>query len=397
MNTILTACVFVGIISIFTPLQAQQSWNYSSLREVRLDDAFLIEPPHALKRQIEKHLPSNLKAQTSPLAPQPLNLYNRLYRLSTVSRRSGKGLLRFQADGIDFSLPENIAVQLFPYLVSDGYWRSRYQTLQEWAFVSFDNGNLLSVDTADRRYGSFSPLVWLGYRYQPSQEWPVVFSVRTNTNVRQTLTLPALVRLAEWGSFATPQSIQALEQQQQLYARQQQQQQQQLQQQLDSLDRISSLFARQADSITLVLLQDSINLARQHLSAQVQETKDRMNRDLIFIMSVNTARSDYMFGLEFNLYNCFSKTISKIEISVTPVNDRGQLQKDRFERDIRTVRCMGPILPGSPAQYTFDELFWDDRGRIKFMRLSSIIFHFTDGTRRSFYGYEKILKHTLNK
>ncbi len=30
------------------------------------------------------------------------------------------------------------------------------------------------------------------------------------------------------------------------------------------------------------------------------------------------------------------------------------------------------------------------------MRVSSVTFHFPDGTRRTFNGYEKILKHTLN-
>ena len=84
--------------------------------------------------------------------------------------------------------------------------------------------------------------------------------------------------------------------------------------------------------------------------AEVQATKERMNRDQIFIMSINPARSDYMFGLEFNFYNCFQKIVTKLEITVTPVNDRGQLQKDQFNRDVRTVRCMGPVRPGSPAQ-----------------------------------------------
>jgi len=137
--------------------------------------------------------------------------------------------------------------------------------------------------------------------------------------------------------------------------------------------------------------------AEQRLMAEVQATKERMNRDQIFIMSINPARSDYMFGLEFNFYNCFQKIITKLEITVTPVNERGHLQKDQFNRDVRTIRCMGPIRPGSPAQYTFDELFWDDKGKIKYMRVTSIVFHFTDGTRRSFYGYDNIMKHTLNK
>lgn len=368
-----------------SPTNGQQSWNYSTITEAHLDDAYLIEPPHALKEQLEKKI-----------APQRLR-YNSLYRLSVSGKRAGKHTLRLQADSIDVSLSESLATQLFPYLVSDRYWRQRYSTLQEWAYIGMDNGSLIDVDTSDHRYAPFAPLVWLGYRYQPSPEWPVVFTVRTNTHVRQTLTLPALMRLAEWGAFTTEEGLLAYEERQALRQQQEQEHREQLQRQLDSLDRVSELFGRQADSITVVLQRDSIDQAEQRLMAEVQATKERMNRDQIFIMSINPARSDYMFGLEFNFYNCFQKIITKLEITVTPVNDRGQLQKDQFNRDVRTIRCMGPIRPGSPAQYTFDELFWDDKGKIKYMRVTSIVFHFTDGTRKSFYGYDNIMKHTLGK
>lgn len=375
---ICVSIIFNFQFSFFNSASAQQPWNYTALEEAHLDDAYLVEPPHALKQQI----------------PFPVN---HLYRLSVEQAKNGRRSLRFQSDSVDCTLPENIAEELFPYLISDRYWRKRYDRLQEWAFVRMDNGYIIEVDTADHRYGDLSTLVWLGYRYQPSVEWPVAFSVRTNTFERQTLTLPALQRLAEWGAFSTYESFRVNEQGRERQRIGEHRRQQQLQQQLDSLDRVSLLFARQADSITVVLQRDSLDQAEQRLMAEVQATKERMNRDQIFLMSVNTARSDYMFGLEFNFYNCFSKIISKIEITVTPVNDRGQVQKDQFNRDVRTIRCMGPIHPGAPAQYTFDELFWDDKGRIKYMRLTSVTFHFPDGTRKNFYGYEKILKHTLNK
>ncbi|MBR1549939.1 MAG: hypothetical protein IJ634_04810 [Bacteroidales bacterium] len=384
MIFVIVSIIFNFQLSIFNSAQAQQSWNYTTITEAHLDDAYLIEPPHALKKLIEKKI-----------APRKLK-YNRMYRLSVSGKRTGKYTLHFQTDSIDVSLPERLATELFPYLVSDRYWRARYRTLQEWAYIGMDNGSLLDVDTSDHRYGPFAPLVWLGYRYQPSPEWPVVFTVRTNTHARQTLTLPALQRLAEWGSFTTDEGLLAYEERQALRQQQELEHRQQLQRQLDSLDNVSELFARQADSITIVLQRDSIDQAEQRLMAEVQATKDRMNRDQIFIMSINPAHSDYMFGLEFNFYNCFQKIVTKVEITVTPINERNQIQKDQFNRDIRTVRCMGPIRPGSPAQYTFDELFWDDRGRIKYMRVTSITFHFTDGTTRSFRGYDNIRKHTLN-
>ena len=119
-----------------------------------------------------------------------------------------------------------------------------------------------------------------------------------------------------------------------------------------------------------------------------------MDRNAIFLISVLPARANHMFGLELNFYNCFSKTISMIEVEVTPYNDRSRVQQDRFGRAVRTVRCMGPILPHAPARYTFDELFWDG-GHIKYMRVTSVVFHFTDGSRRTFDGYDQILKHSL--
>ena len=182
--------------------------------------------------------------------------YNQLYRLSVGGERAGKRTLRLQADSIDVALPERLATEMLPYLVSDRYWRQRYCTLQEWAYIGMDNGTLLGVDTTDHRYGQFVPLVWLGYRYQPSTEWPVVFSVRTNTPERQTLTLAALQRLAEWGAFTTVEGLQAYEERMALRRQQEEEQQLQLQQQLDSLDRVSELYGRQADSITVVLQRD---------------------------------------------------------------------------------------------------------------------------------------------
>lgn len=385
MKTIFSNGLFLVLCSFFIPLSAQRPWNYSTLQEIRLDDAYFVDPPAVLKAKI---------AQYTEKTEVP---YNILYRLSVSCNNNGIHQILFQSDSIVFIIPEPLALELLPYLVSDRYWRERYRQLQDWAFVNMDNGYMIHVDTADRRYGHFSPLTWLGYSYQPSAEWPVLFSVRTNTYKPQTLTLPALQSLAEWGAFSTVDGLLAYEQNQRQQRQKELAQQQALQHHLDSLDRVSLLFARQADSITTALQRDSLAFAEERLMADVQATKDRMNRDEIFLLSVNPAKSDYMFGLEFNFYNCYQKIITKVEITVAPVNAKGQVQRDQFNRTVRTVRCMDPIRPESPAQYIFDELFWDDKGRIKYMRVTSVTFHFTDGTRKNFYGYEKILKHTLNQ
>lgn len=382
--------VCVSLIIVFhfsiSTVSAQQPWNYTSLEEAHMDEAYLVAPPAPLKAKV------NTASQSAGQS-----LYNRLYRLS-VEHGSQGDMLRLQSDSLTFSLPEDLASELFPYLVSRRYWQQRYAALQQWAFLYMDNDAplLIDIDTADRRYGPYSPVTWLGYRFQPSSDWPVVFTVRTNTHTLQELTLPALQRLAEWGSFTTDDGQHAYELHRDSILRSQLAEQQALQHLIDSLDRTAQLFAEQSDSLTLALRNDSLFHVRQQELLQVQAAKDRMNREQIFLMSLNPARSDYMFGLEFNFYNCFPKTISQINITVIPVDADGRLQRDRFNRDERTVRCMGPVEPGSAAQYTFDELFWDDSGRIQYMRLVDLSFLFSDGSRKTFSGYGKILKHTLN-
>lgn len=382
-------CLFIALSSYFLPLLAQQPWNHTSIEEAHLDDAYFVTPSAPLKAKIQKTLTQALKHSSNH------EIYNRLYRLSLEYQR-GDTLLRFQSDSLDFSLPAPLATELLPYLVSSRYWQQRYHTLQQWAFVSMDNNLLLDVDTSDRRYGPFSPITWLGYRFQPSAEWPVVFTVRTNTHTLQGLTLPTLQRLAEWGAFTTDAGQHAYELHRDSILRSQRAEQLALQQRIDSLNRVSEFLARQADSIAVALRNDSLQQAEQQTLQQVQATKEKMNREQIFLMSLNAAHSDYMFGLEFNFYNCYSKDISQIEITIIPVDAKGRLQRDRFNRNERSVRCMGPIKPGEPAQYTFDELFWDDSGRIRYMRVTNLTFFFADGTHKTFSGHEKILKHILN-
>ena len=383
VNVLLISIALHSPLSTPHSLHAQQPWNYDRLEEAYLDDAYLIEPPAELKTELEA-------AGAKPR-------YNTVYHLSGPYKSWGRNYMRFQShDGVDFRLPEEVAVKLFPHMVSCRYWNQRFSTLLQWSYVDKASlAGLIDVDTADERFGRYSTIRWLGYSFQPSEQWPVSFTVVTNTRHSQQMSLHAMERLAEWGAFATDDD--------QLYYEQHEQQLRQsaadrradLQRELDSLTSISDWAERHADSLVLALQQDSLSDANEQMQAEVERAKERMNRDEIFIMNIKPARSDYMFGVELNLYNCYDKTISKIELTVTPYNDRGQVQADKFQRTVRTVRCMGPIRPGSPAQYLFDELFWNDRGRIKYMRVTGITFHFTDGSYRSFSGYNQILKHSL--
>ncbi|MCR4659315.1 MAG: hypothetical protein K5650_03355 [Bacteroidales bacterium] len=151
-----------------------------------------------------------------------------------------------------------------------------------------------------------------------------------------------------------------------------------------------------ADSVASERYADSVAEAHARLREQIEQTKRDMDNRQVFIMNLNLAHSDYQFGLEFNFYNCFNKTIRKIEMQVTAYNAAGNVQRDKFDRRMRDVRCMGPIPPQSPAQYTFDELFWDSGGKIRYLRLTYIKFTFADGSTRAYNGYEDIAKHILN-
>ncbi len=268
------------------------------------------------------------------------------------------------------------------------YWNNRFFQLLRWTYV---DDSLVHLYLNNLEYqqlpAKYTPLHWYGYTFQPSDQWPVVFTVALGDGDPQTLTLPALEQLAKWGAFLTNDGhrhyIEELEMRNEELS--------------EVANDSSSLIPHLSfiDSMQAVLLADSIAFADERQQQDLMRTKQRMKRDQIFLLNVKTARSQYMFGLEINLYNCFNKTISMLEFNVAPYNDRGRLQEDKFHRTVRTMRCMGPIQPDHPAQYTLDELFWDDRSRIKYMRVNSITFYFTDGTAKSFNGYDKILKHTL--
>lgn len=386
------AFVFLVFSFCFLPCMAQYPWSFTSLEEACLGDAYFVTPPSSLRQAVDEAV------------GQPV-LYNVSYHISGPYRSWGKEYIRFQQlfnqwphiTGADFRLPTELAAQLLPYLVSHSYWQQRYNNLVQWAFVDTEQlTGMLRADTNSQLYGRYNTLVWWGYEFQPSEESPVVFTVSVGDGEAQPLTLRAMERLAEWGAFATHKDFSNYQKHNAGLKRSQQEHEESLQRQIDSLSNIIVAVERQADSMTVAIQDDSAAWVREQNRAEVERTKARMDRNEIFLMSVQPARSNHMFGLELNFYNCYSRTISKIEIEITPYNDRSRVQQDRFGRSVRTVRCMGPIKSGSPAQYTFDELFWDDNNTIKFMRVTGITFHFTDGTVRTFIGHEQILKHTLN-
>ena len=373
--------------SILNSLRAQQPWNHGSIEEACLDDGYLISPPGDICLQIEKEAIGKV-------------VYNALYHISgpyttqTIFGRS-KSYIRFQNDSADFRIPVNDAELLLPYLVSRNYWQQRFDVIRSWNYIDASQTCLfLDVDST-AFIGRYINMSWLRFNFQPSEEWPVYFTVALEGGKPQRLSLSALERLAQWGVFATYADWQRYAASDNEVMRQYLSMMEELQRHVDSLSDVSVEMGRHADSMYTALRSDSLAAVVGQNRSKAEQMKERMNRDEIFIMSIKPARSEYMFGMELNLYNCFDKTITKIEITVTPYNDRARVQQDKFGRSTRTVRCMGPIHPGSPAQYQFDELYWNEQSKIKYMRVTGIEFHFTDGTTKSYYGYDKVMKHCL--
>lgn len=379
-------------LSTFNSAKAQHPWSFSSEENLPAADVFFVEPTADLCVAVEKAvgaaIPYNcryhISGPFSSFIDYPYFLFT-LVPSDYVNNQS-----------VNYKIPVTLARQLLTYLVDVRYWERRYATLQQWAYVDMGRlSHIIEVDTADRRYGRYSPIRWQNYVFQGFEQWPVAFTVVTNTRRPQTLSLRALERLAEGGAFATEDDQLAYERHEAALD----DSLQALDSHLETLDSQFSTFNTQLstfiDSITIELQSDSIAAQQEQQRSDVERAKERMRRDEIFVMNIKAARSDYMFGVELNLFNCYDKTISMLELSVAPYNDRDRVQEDKFHRSVRSMRCMGPIRPGQPAQYTFDELFWDDRGKIKYMRVTHITFHFTDGTSKSFNGYKQILRHSL--
>ena len=137
---------------------------------------------------------------------------------------------------------------------------------------------------------------------------------------------------------------------------------------------------------------------------KLKSALDKYNKEIayrkknqIFITGIGYAydSNEYSsrFGMRFDVYNCFSKTIKYVEFTMTNYNAVGDVQRDDIGRSSRTVRGIGPIEPEDGGRYSWDDIFWDDRDVIDKTRLTNVKFIFTDGTTRVFSGYANIKKH----
>ena len=120
-------------------------------------------------------------------------------------------------------------------------------------------------------------------------------------------------------------------------------------------------------------------------------------KNQIFLMGIgyvyDSNEYSHSFGMRFDIYNCFSKTIKYVELTLTNYNAVGDVQRDDMGRSSRTVRGIGPIEPEDGGRYSWDDIFWDERDIIDKTRLTNVKFIFKDGTTKVFSGYANIKKH----
>lgn len=128
----------------------------------------------------------------------------------------------------------------------------------------------------------------------------------------------------------------------------------------------------------------------KELQYKIEKTQSYYKSKGILIIDQGYSYSDYQFGLVFKFYNCYSKDIKYIDITVCAYNQVMDRQRDDFGRHTTEARCIGPILPTETGSYDFDELFWDDNDIIDKLQVEKIVVTFMDNTTRTYSGKSQV-------
>lgn len=151
--------------------------------------------------------------------------------------------------------------------------------------------------------------------------------------------------------------------------------------------------AKEYDDVQTRIWFDKTTAAIEEYKKDLADKKQKQ----IFITGLGYAYDDNeyssAFGMYFDIFNCFSKTIKYVEFTMTNYNAVGDVQRDDLGRSSITVKGIGPIEPEEGGRYTWDDVFWDDRDVIFKTRPTGVKFIFTDGTTKVFSGYSNIQKH----
>lgn len=131
-------------------------------------------------------------------------------------------------------------------------------------------------------------------------------------------------------------------------------------------------------------------------SAELQSKIDKTNayykKNGILILDQEYSFSDYRFGLKFNFYNCFSKDIKYIVLTVVGYNQVGDKERDDWGNHTKEARCIGPINPTNTGVYDFNDLFKDEKGIIKELKVEKVVVTFMDNTTKTFSGKSNVDK-----
>lgn len=131
-------------------------------------------------------------------------------------------------------------------------------------------------------------------------------------------------------------------------------------------------------------------------SAELQSKIDKTNayykKNGILILDQEYSFSDYRFGLKFNFYNCFSKDIKYIVLTVVGYNQVGDKERDDWGNHTKEARCIGPIKPTNTGVYDFNDLFKDEKDIIKELKVEKVVVTFMDNTTKTFSGKSNVDK-----
>ena len=174
------------------------------------------------------------------------------------------------------------------------YWNARFLQLLRWTYVDSSLAAIylpyelegMSNESGDThtklQTKNYTPIRWYGYRFQPSDQWPVVFQVAIGDGPEQTLTLPALEQLAQWGAFLTNDDHRRLRITRRQERDESLRQDTLLRRQLDSLDCIARALRIEADSIQASLTADSLEtVSRQRAEEIAQAVADKSHARIV--------------------------------------------------------------------------------------------------------------------
>ena len=91
------------------------------------------------------------------------------------------------------------------------------------------------------------------------------------------------------------------------------------------------------------------------LRGKIQAYRDKvsyMKKNQIFITKAGYNYDGDQFGMDYDIYNCFGKTIKYVEITLTCYNTVGDVQRDYFGNSTKKVHGIGPIEPNDGGSYS---------------------------------------------